>query len=663
MKPRLILVSLGLAALTILSFSLQAQEQPKASPNQETRDEIITSQQQLAQQWAAFQDALLRLKQRLARGTPEEKKRAEQLEAVLEECKNLSINQEFTKMVEVLRLAKFNSVADLNDAKERSTDLANKVRRILDLLQNSNSDHLTQKRKELEEIIKNIEKTITAQQTVEAQTGQGKTETKELANNQNKVKEKTDEIAKDLDKYLNKDKKGQGGEGAKAKGENKEGKGGEQGKVKDAGKEQANKGETKDGGKESQGAKGEAKPGDKGNKESPKGGQNEPKAGSKPGDKGKEGSPQAGSKENKGGQKGQEGGSKENKGSQKGQEGGAKDQGNKKEAGQQGTAKPGQERKQGGEQANKPNSEAKPGDKGPMDDKKASSKESKGGDKSSQAKAGGDPKNADSKQGEAKSGQAKSGEAKEGNPSQGGGDPKDAPPQAAQKGGGQQQQQQPPSGNKKDDDVAQSKKRVEEAGYQQKTAEEEILKKNNENALKKQAQAIKELEAAKAKLEKLLRQMREDELERVLAALQARCEKMLMMQIEVLRGTEDVHKAITKNADKKPNQENKRESLKLSDQEKLIVQEANKCIDILEAEGSAVAFPEVFQQVRQDMIHVQKRLELTDVADQTQAIEKDIIETLKEMIEALQKAQKDIDKRSEERRVGKECRSRWSPYH
>ena len=23
----------------------------------------------------------------------------------------------------------------------------------------------------------------------------------------------------------------------------------------------------------------------------------------------------------------------------------------------------------------------------------------------------------------------------------------------------------------------------------------------------------------------------------------------------------------------------------------------------------------------------------------------------------------DLDKRSEERRVGKECRSRWSPYH
>ena len=29
----------------------------------------------------------------------------------------------------------------------------------------------------------------------------------------------------------------------------------------------------------------------------------------------------------------------------------------------------------------------------------------------------------------------------------------------------------------------------------------------------------------------------------------------------------------------------------------------------------------------------------------------------------LKKATKLVDKRSEERRVGKECRSRWSPYH
>ena len=64
---------------------------------------------------------------------------------------------------------------------------------------------------------------------------------------------------------------------------------------------------------------------------------------------------------------------------------------------------------------------------------------------------------------------------------------------------------------------------------------------------------------------------------------------------------------------------------------------------MLEAEGSAVAFPEVFQQVRSDMIVVQKRLGNTDVFKVTQAIERDIIETLKEMIEALKKARQDLD--------------------
>jgi hypothetical protein len=116
---------------------------------------------------------------------------------------------------------------------------------------------------------------------------------------------------------------------------------------------------------------------------------------------------------------------------------------------------------------------------------------------------------------------------------------------------------------------------------------------------------------------------------------------MLMMQIQVLGGTEETDRAILKNADKKPNRDNKLASLKLSDTEKEIIQEANKCIQILESEGSAVAFPEVFQQIRTDMIHVQKRLEVTDVGNLTQNIEKDIIESLKEMIDALKKARDD----------------------
>src|SRR5207302_4876270 len=125
--------------------------------------------------------------------------------------------------------------------------------------------------------------------------------------------------------------------------------------------------------------------------------------------------------------------------------------------------------------------------------------------------------------------------------------------------------------------------------------------------------------------------------------LQARCEKMLAMQTLVLSGTEGIFKVVEAVADKQPTRQNKLDSLKLSDNEKDIVIEANKAIEMLEAEGSAVAFPEVFQQVRQDMMHVQRRLEITDVGVVTQAIEKDIIETLKEMIEALKKARQEME--------------------
>jgi len=74
---------------------------------------------------------------------------------------------------------------------------------------------------------------------------------------------------------------------------------------------------------------------------------------------------------------------------------------------------------------------------------------------------------------------------------------------------------------------------------------------------------------------------------------------------------------------------------------------------MLEAEGTAVAFPEVFQQVREDMKIVQRRLELADVAPVTQAIEQDIIDTLKEMVDALKKArQENKDSKSGKSKAG-----------
>src|SRR5262249_28679515 len=77
-------------------------------------------------------------------------------------------------------------------------------------------------------------------------------------------------------------------------------------------------------------------------------------------------------------------------------------------------------------------------------------------------------------------------------------------------------------------------------------------------------------------------------------------------------------------------------------------------IRLIEAEGSAIAFAEVFKQARGDMINVANRLKLNDVGEVTVAIEEDIIATLKEMIEALKKAREENKSQGKQGKQGQQ---------
>lgn len=204
--------------------------------------------------------------------------------------------------------------------------------------------------------------------------------------------------------------------------------------------------------------------------------------------------------------------------------------------------------------------------------------------------------------------------------------------------------QKPDDKNPKDD-LAKIQKRIEDAKDLEKKAEKNLGDRNNGDAIGNQGGAVTELKRAKKTLDDLLRQLREEELERVLASLQGRCEKMLRMQKAVLAGTVGLFQVVEGSTDKKPNRDNQQSSLKLSDQEQDIVVEATRAIEMLESEGSAAAFPEVFQQLRDDMKHVRRRLEVTDIGVVTQAIETDIVDTLQEMVDALKKAADDLANR------------------
>lgn len=187
-------------------------------------------------------------------------------------------------------------------------------------------------------------------------------------------------------------------------------------------------------------------------------------------------------------------------------------------------------------------------------------------------------------------------------------------------------------------------KDVESAQGDQKQAEQKLAQNDRDNASQRQDDAIRKLEKAREELEKRLKQVREEEIERILANLQDRCQRMLAMQLEVYSGTVAVHKSMLETNSTPPRREDVQKSLQLASREADIVKEALGAIKLLEEEGSAIAFPRVFEELRDDMITVQNRLNRVDVGPFTQSIEEDIIRTLREMIESLEKSRKDNKK-------------------
>ena len=257
------------------------------------------------------------------------------------------------------------------------------------------------------------------------------------------------------------------------------------------------------------------------------------------------------------------------------------------------------------------------------------SKDKDGKDKDGMSKDGKDSKDKDGKDQKDKDSKDSKGKDSKSDPSDMG-EPMD---------GGEQQKkdQQTPEQQEKDN----AKKRVQEGIENQKEAEKKIEKKDNPGAAKEQEEALEKLKEAQKRLEDLLKQLREEEIERVLAQIQGRCAEMLRLQLEVRAGTVDLGQAVARRADMRPDRADEQKGLELQDREDQIVKKAVDTIRLIVAEGSAVAFAEVFRQVRDDMAVVRDRLRRTDGGEQTIRVEDDIIANLKEMIENLKKARED----------------------
>tara|TARA_R110002111_G_scaffold168038_1_gene233879 strand:+ start:172895 stop:174655 length:1761 start_codon:yes stop_codon:yes gene_type:complete len=310
--------------------------------------------------------------------------------------------------------------------------------------------------------------------------------------------------------------------------------------------------------------------------------------------------------------------------------------------------------------------------------KSESNSESEQKDKQDQPKADGEQPDQKSKDGKSESKsdsdsqKSKDSESKGKAPQEGKSDPnqKGSPEQKQAPEGEQSQQQQqqsqqqkgqpgePQRGenqqSEKQEQQTPGREQIEQARQEMEKAIEELEKKQKEAASKHQDDAIQKLAEAKEKLEEMLRQLREEERELMLAAMEARLQKILAQQKRVYAGTLSVGQV----PEKERTSRHTARAVQLSREETLVGLEVDKALLLLTDEGSSVAFSEALAEVREDVQTVAYRLNRTQVGELTQEIEKDIISSLEEMIEALQK---EMEKSEEEKEKQQQQQQQASP--
>ncbi|MDA1230530.1 MAG: hypothetical protein O2856_07135 [Planctomycetota bacterium] len=276
-------------------------------------------------------------------------------------------------------------------------------------------------------------------------------------------------------------------------------------------------------------------------------------------------------------------------------------------------------------------------------DKKAKDgKDSKGGEESK------DGKESDPKENDPSEGDPKKGEGEQGDPKQSGKPSKESPDGAKpldqkSEGDGKSSDQKPgdqksdgkQSGSQKSDKNKQTpgREQLEKAREQMERALEELKDQHRDEAIKNEDSAIEELHEAAEKLEAMLRQLREEEKEMMLASLEARFQRLLLAETAIYEGTISV--AATPQKDWLDL--NYGRCRELSQQQSELTQECAQTVNLLREDGTSVAIVIAVEDIEADMSSVSGWMQEYKVGELTQSVQKDILDSLKQLIETTQK--------------------------
>lgn len=183
-------------------------------------------------------------------------------------------------------------------------------------------------------------------------------------------------------------------------------------------------------------------------------------------------------------------------------------------------------------------------------------------------------------------------------------------------------------------------KRLKNARQAMREAQKKLDEAKRKDAAAEQQKALDELKAAQAEIEKILRQMREEQVQRTLVALEQRFRVMLDAQIAVFDETKQLDKTP---ADQRSAEDDIKAG-RVGRKQQEIVLMSERALALLREEGSAPALAEAVEQVSGDMRTVAELLAQSRVDLYTQQIEQDVITALDEILAAVKQAQEDAKK-------------------
>jgi hypothetical protein len=194
----------------------------------------------------------------------------------------------------------------------------------------------------------------------------------------------------------------------------------------------------------------------------------------------------------------------------------------------------------------------------------------------------------------------------------------------------------------------QARDRVQKARKRMQKAEKNLRENKRKDAVEEQEKAEEELQQAIAELEKILKQLREEEIERTLVDLETRLKRMAEWERTIRDQSEKLANLAGEDRDRQLDIQ----ANKLATEQLKVAMEGQRAMLLLKDEGSSQAFPEALQQVINDAQLIVKRLNAADLSVNTLAIEDEVIGALDEMLESLQEVQKKREEEKQNQRDG-----------